>query len=59
MSVVIIIGGSGHLKNLIDKANQQASASNWTQPQIDTLANKFADWANQIDSQCANPQPPA
>ena len=59
MAVVIVIGGSGHLKTFIDKANQQASQNNWTQAQIDFMASKFNDWANQIDSQCTAPQPPA
>ncbi len=59
MSVVIIVGGTGRLKNTIDKVNQQASANNWTQAQIDWMAQKFSDWADACQSQCDNPQPPA
>ena len=57
--MIIIIGGSGRLKNEIDKANQAASVNNWTQAQIDFMAAKFATLCDQIDSQCSNPQPPA
>jgi len=43
---------------MIDKANVQSGTDAWTQAQIDFLSAKYADWANQIDSQIANPQPP-
>jgi len=50
MSVVIIIGGSGGLKNAVDQANQAASQHNWTQAQIDWMAAKFASCQKDIDS---------
>lgn len=59
MSVVIIIGGTGRLKSLIDKSNQLAGENAWTQAQINALAAKFEAWADACQSQCDNPQPPA
>jgi hypothetical protein len=58
MSVVIIIGGTGRLKSDIDAANQAASQNNWTQPQKDYLAGKFAEWSKAIEAQIQSPQPP-
>ena len=57
MAVVIIIGGSGRLKNEVDKANQVASVNHWTQAQIDFMAAKFSALSDAIESQCNNPQP--
>lgn len=54
MSVVIIIGGSGHLKGIVDKANQQASQYSWTQAQIDWMASYFDSCSSTIDSKIAS-----
>jgi hypothetical protein len=54
MSVVIIIGGSGGLKNAVDQANQAASQNNWTQAQIDWMASQFAAWNKTIDTKIAS-----
>ena len=50
MSVVIIIGGSGGLKNSVDQANQAASQHSWTQAQIDWMAAKFGADQKEIDA---------
>ena len=49
MSVVIIVGGTGRLRTAIDSANQNASAHNWTQAQIDWMAAKFNGDADEIE----------
>jgi len=54
MAVVIIIGGSGGLKNAVDQANQAASQNNWTQAQIDWMAGKFAAYQKEIDAKVAS-----
>lgn len=49
MSVVIIVGGTGRLRNDIDAANQAASAHSWTAAQIDWMANYFNACADEIE----------
>ena len=54
MSVVIIVGGTGRLRTAIDSANQNASAHNWTQAQIDWMAAKFNGDADEIEKKTAS-----
>lgn len=54
MSVVIIIGGSGRARAAIDNSNQDASSKPWTQAQKDTMAQKFNDFADDIEQMRAS-----
>lgn len=54
MSVVIIIGGGGSLKNAIDQANSSANQHNWTQAQIDWMSTKFAAYEKEIEGKTAS-----
>lgn len=54
MSVVIIIGGSGRAKAAVDSANQDASSKPWTRAQKDTMAQKFNDFADDIEQMRAS-----
>lgn len=49
MSVVIIVGGTGRLKNDVDQANSNASAHSWTAAQIASMADYFNECANEIE----------
>lgn len=49
MSVIIIVGGTGRLKNDVDQANANASSHSWTAAQIAWMADYFNACADEIE----------
>lgn len=45
----VIIGGSSRAHAAIDSANSDSTSHNWTQAQKDAMAQKFNDFADDVE----------